>query len=48
MEMEKPLSVGISQAAATTSSMLAEVFEDLESNGGVEFKMLLNDVKKEI
>ena len=28
--------------------MLAEVYSDFEENGGLEFKMLLNDVQKEV
>ena len=39
--------IGVSQAAVTTASMLAETFEDLEENDGLEFKMLFNEVKKE-
>ena len=41
------LSVGQSQAAGTTVSILAETFEDFEENDGLDFKMLLNEVRKE-
>ena len=41
-------SVGVGQAAATTATMLAEVYSDFEENSGLEFKMLLNDVQKEV
>ena len=36
------LSVGLSQAAATTAVMLGESLEDFEENYGVEFKILMN------
>ena len=38
------VNIGMSQAAVTTTAMLAEIFEDLELNNGLEFKMLLNEV----
>lgn len=41
------MKVELGQAASASAQMLAELFEDFEENGGVEFKMLLNEVKKE-
>lgn len=41
------MKVELSQAAAASAQMLAELFEDFEENDGLEFKMLINEVKKE-
>ena len=41
------LSVNLSQAAGATASILSDTLEDFEVNNGLEFKMLINQVKKE-
>ena len=47
MEDNNEVDIGMSQAAVTTAAMLAEIFEDLEQNGGLEVRMLLHEGKKE-
>lgn len=44
---DSELTIGFSQAAGTTATMLSDTLADFEENDGLEFKILLNELKQE-